>query len=170
MGTLTALVGLVTISAASFSPVSQSRPAEDVRVNLTRVLIEKARTVGQSNTSPTLLDGYKAIEEMVWERLPRESAYDLELRLQPIRDLSQGITDAERNPVLKGKITFQPVMGEKVKNLDHIVILRFIYPEGVVAADSPIKGYEWHLYWAPYKDRAGAESHRLVSVHRFTAR
>ncbi|QQG50289.1 MAG: hypothetical protein HZB70_01770 [Candidatus Berkelbacteria bacterium] len=146
-------------------------PSEDIRVNLTRVMIEKTRAVGRETPIGTLKDGYDAVKNMVYfDPQLIETEFDRlreERRVYFIKDFAQGWTELERNPSLKGKtISYELVMGDKKNDTQDLVIVRFRYPEGVIPVGLELKGFEWRLRWKKLPGKPTDEIWRLESVDK----
>lgn len=143
-------------------------PSEDTRVNLTRVMIEKARLIGRDHPVGTMTDGYEAVKSMVWtELLKDESDQGRQQRIFWITDFAQGFCELERNSAMKGKeLAYELRLGTQGE-LKGLVIVRFIYPKRVLPPDAGFIGFEWRLLWqreASAKDREVWRLERLTRL------
>ena len=160
------LSALVAATWGTPLTIAQVRaPEEDIRVNMTRVFIEKAREVGRSTpTDQNIEGGFKAVESMVWsEQLPGESLPEQEARLNHIRNLANGFTALERSSINHNfAVIFQIKMGERERGEDDWVIVTFDYPEVDLASlprNAP-KGYMWQLFWGEVPDPVDPKTKR----------
>lgn len=168
-----ALLLAVCIGLSLDTASAQKPKTEDTRVNLTRVLIDKARQVGKNDALGKPQDGYEAVKDMVWQQpkpAESEAAHRANLdRLNWIVDFAQGCAELERNPSMAGKeIKFDIVMGSKEKDTEGIVIVTFLYPDGVVPPGVQLKGFEWRLTWKNVSDDPQKERWQLERVTRRT--
>ncbi len=138
---------LTILAALSVTPYAQT-PAEDIRVNLTRVLIEKARTWGREHPAPPetpARDGYKALKHLLVAADKDESESDPSSRPYRLLNFIQGVCELERAEWMKDRtISIDITMGKKVEGLENTVIVKFWqYRRGDLSR--PLKNITWHL-------------------------